>query len=188
MEGKLHRQNIDIWEQDIVPNQGNLSSCLYLGNSGFKAKKLQKCLYNFFLFGAFHKGKWQRNKFPFLYHQQPNLPPEQLRIIVGLHVSILSHFCHVQLSVTLWTAACQASLSMGFSRQEHWSGLPCPPPGDPPHPGIKPTSLISTCIGSLVLYHQHHLGIPRVVEIPNIFNGTFIVGVGYYFLPSIFPI
>ena len=58
MEGKLHRQNIDIWEQDIVPNQGNLSSCLYLGNSGFKAKKLQKCLYNFFLFGAFHKGKW----------------------------------------------------------------------------------------------------------------------------------
>ena len=37
-------------EQDIVSNQGNLSSCLYLGNSGFKAKKLQKCLYNFFFF------------------------------------------------------------------------------------------------------------------------------------------
>ena len=41
------------------------------------------------------------------------------------------------------TAACQAPLSMGFSRQEYWSGLPCPPPGDLPHPGIKPTSLMS---------------------------------------------
>ena len=35
----------------------------------------------------------------------------------------------------------QAPLSMGFSRQEHWSGFPCPPPGDLPHPGIKPVSL-----------------------------------------------
>ena len=42
---------------------------------------------------------------------------------------------------TLWTVACQAPLSMGFSRQEHWTGLPCPPPGDLPDPGIKPTSL-----------------------------------------------
>ena len=36
----------------------------------------------------------------------------------------------------------QAPASMGFSRQEYWSGLPCPPPGDPPDPGIEPTSLI----------------------------------------------
>ena len=49
-EGKLHRKNIDIWEQDIVLNQGNISSCLYLGKSGFKSKKLQICLYNFFFF------------------------------------------------------------------------------------------------------------------------------------------
>ena len=42
---------------------------------------------------------------------------------------------------TLWTAARQAPLSMGFSRQEPWSGLPCPPPGDLPDPGIEPTSL-----------------------------------------------
>ena len=39
-----------------------------------------------------------------------------------------------------WTVACQASLSMGFSRQEYWSGLPFPSLGDLPHPGIKPTS------------------------------------------------
>ena len=41
---------------------------------------------------------------------------------------LLSHFCHVQLCATPWTAAYQASLSMGFSRQEHWSGLPLPSP------------------------------------------------------------
>ena len=47
----------------------------------------------------------------------------------------------VHLFVTPWTAARQVPLSMGFSRQEHWSGLPCPPPGDLPDPGIEPTSL-----------------------------------------------
>ena len=44
------------------------------------------------------------------------------------------------LFVTPWTVAHQAPLSMGLSRQEHWSGLPCPPPGDLPDPGIKPRS------------------------------------------------
>ena len=47
---------------------------------------------------------------------------------------------HVRLFVTAWTAARQAALSMGFSRQEYWSGLPCPPPGDLPDPGIEPAS------------------------------------------------
>ena len=41
---------------------------------------------------------------------------------------------------TLWTVALQAPLSMGFSRQEYWSGLPFPPPGNLPNPGIKPES------------------------------------------------
>ena len=50
--------------------------------------------------------------------------------------------------VTPWTVAPQAPLSMGFSRQEYWSGLPCPPPGDLPDPGIKPTSLISSVLAS----------------------------------------
>ena len=57
-----------------------------------------------------------------------------------IHPSILSHFSCVQLSATLWTKACQASLSMGFSMQEYWSGLPCSPPGDLPNPGIEPRS------------------------------------------------
>ena len=47
---------------------------------------------------------------------------------------------HVQLFVTLWTVAHQAPLSVGFSRQEYWSGLPFPPAGDIPDPGTKPTS------------------------------------------------
>ena len=46
----------------------------------------------------------------------------------------------VQFFVTSWTVAHQAPLSMGFSRQEYWSGLPFLPPGDLPEPGIKPES------------------------------------------------
>ena len=53
----------------------------------------------------------------------------------------------VQLFVTLrWDVAHQAPLSMGFSRQEYWSGLLCPPPGDLPDPGIEPTSLTSLAL------------------------------------------
>ena len=59
---------------------------------------------------------------------------------------VLSCFSHVQLFVTLWTVAQQAPLSMGFSRQEYWSGLPCLSLGDPPDPGIKPASLISSAL------------------------------------------
>ena len=51
-----------------------------------------------------------------------------------------SHFSRVRLFATPQTVACQAPLSVGFCRQEYWSGLPCPPPGDLPDPGIKPRS------------------------------------------------
>ena len=65
-----------------------------------------------------------------------------------LHVCVLSCF-----SVTLWTVAHQAPLFLGFSRQECWSGLPCPFPGDLPDPGIKPRSLthLNWQVGSLPL-------------------------------------
>ena len=56
---------------------------------------------------------------------------------------MLSRLSHVQLFATLWTVACQAPLSKGFSRQEYWSGLPCPPPGDLPDPGTEPKSPMS---------------------------------------------
>ena len=49
-------------------------------------------------------------------------------------VCVLNHFSCVQLFVILWTVACQAPLSLGFSTQKYCSGLPCPPPGDLPDP------------------------------------------------------
>ena len=55
----------------------------------------------------------------------------------------LSRFSYAQLCATLWTVACQAPLSMGFSRQKYWSRMPCLPPVDLPNPGIKPSSLRS---------------------------------------------
>ena len=58
-----------------------------------------------------------------------------------LYVSVCAKLLNkVLLFVTLWTIAHQAPLSKGFSGQEHWGGLPWPPPGDLPNPGIKPKS------------------------------------------------
>ena len=63
-----------------------------------------------------------------------------------MHVCVLSHLSQARLFGTSWTIACQARLFMGFSRKEYWSGLPCPPPGDLPNPGIKPTSPVSLAL------------------------------------------
>ena len=59
---------------------------------------------------------------------------------------MLSHFSHIQLFASVWTVTHQSPLPMGFSRQEYWSGLPRPPPGDLPDPGIDPTSLKSSAL------------------------------------------
>ena len=59
---------------------------------------------------------------------------------------MLSCFRCVWLFATLWIVACQAPLSMGFSRQEYWSGLPSPPPGSLPYPGIEVMSLMSPAL------------------------------------------
>ena len=63
--------------------------------------------------------------------------------ISNMCVFVLSYFIHIQLFATVWTVAHWAPLSMGFSRQEYWSGLPCLPPRDLLNPRIEPTSLIS---------------------------------------------
>ena len=60
-----------------------------------------------------------------------------------MEVVLLSCFSRVQLSVTPWTVARQAPLSMGFPRQEYWRGLPFPPPGDLLDTWIKPESSVS---------------------------------------------
>ena len=64
----------------------------------------------------------------------------------SVHSCMLRRFSRVQLFATLWTIALQAPLSMEFSRQEYCSGLPCPPPGDLPNPGIELASLPSPAL------------------------------------------
>ena len=66
--------------------------------------------------------------------------------ILELLLCVLSFFSCVQLFVTLWTVGHQTPLSIGFSRQEHWNGLPCPPPGDLPDQGIESTCLLSPAL------------------------------------------
>ena len=78
----------------------------------------------------------------------------------GMHIFIPSRpflvraqsLSHVQLFVIPWAGAHQVPLSMGFPRQEYWSGLPFPPPGDLPDAGIKPTSR-ALQVDSLPLSH-----------------------------------
>ena len=60
--------------------------------------------------------------------------------------SLPSCFRCIRLFGILWTVARQALLSMGFSRQEYWRGLPCPSPGDLPNPGIEPASPVSPAL------------------------------------------
>ena len=65
---------------------------------------------------------------------------------------VLSRFSRVLLFATPWTVDLQLPPSMGFSGQEYWSGLPCPPPGDLLNPGIEPVSLMSPALAGRCLY------------------------------------
>ena len=98
--------------------------------------------------------------------------PEHLAYLRLQHIALVSQYsflsCLVPTSSSLVNSAClpaqllcrvglfsthQAPLFMGFSRQEYWSGLPCPPPGDLPDPGIKTHVSFVSSIGKRVLYH-----------------------------------
>ena len=68
-----------------------------------------------------------------------------------MHACVLSHFSRVWHLAAPWTQAHQVPLSMGFSRQEYWSGLLCPLPGDLFNPGIKPMSLMSPALAGMCL-------------------------------------
>ena len=78
--------------------------------------------------------------------------------LVSLIVLLLSRSV-VSDSAAPWTVARQAALSMGFSRQKYWSGLPCPPPGDLPNPGVKARSPAL----QVILYHLSHQGRPSLI-------------------------
>ena len=93
--------------------------------------------------------KWNSSSCSSTFHSK--LPASSLVISEGwvaclVHVWMLGLFSRIQLCEAPWTVAHQAPLSMGFSRQEYWSGLPCPPPGDFPNPGIKLASLMSLAL------------------------------------------
>ena len=75
--------------------------------------------------------------------------PYSLLYLLNSVVCALSR--HVGLFATLWTIACQAPLSRGFSRQEYWSGLPCPPPGDLLDAGIELVPLMSPALAGRFL-------------------------------------
>ena len=80
------------------------------------------------------------------YDQQIYLPQFcKLTVCVCVCVCVCA-LSHVQLFGTPWTVAHQSPLSMGFHRQEYWSGLPFPTPGNLSQPGIKPESLLSPAL------------------------------------------
>ena len=93
-----------------------------------------------------------------MIHYYSLVEPTEVTVSLSLVLCVLSHFSHVQLFVTPWTVVHQDPLSMEFSRQEHWSGLPSPSPGDlpdaeirPPSPALQADSLPSEPPGSLIL-------------------------------------
>ena len=85
--------------------------------------------------------------------------PEPLTYVLS-HLSVLSCFSRANLFVTPWSVAHQAPLSMGFPRQEYWSGLPFPSPDYLPDPGIKPRSLLSPALAGGFFILSINLGSP----------------------------
>ena len=98
-----------------------------------------------------------------------------------VHYISLTHFSHVQLFVTLWAVACLVFLSVGFSRQDYWSELPCPSPGDLPDPETEPTSHYISCIGRRVFYHSKYIKIIRNhLSTSNTVIAAFIYFISFY--------
>ena len=83
--------------------------------------------------------------YKFLINSQSSDNKNAIILAGCLCVCVQSLSC-VPLFVTLWMVAHQGPLSTGFSRQEYWNGLPFPPPGDLPNPGIKPASPVSPAL------------------------------------------
>ena len=91
---------------------------------------------------------------------------------------MLSCFICIWLFVTLWTVACQGPLSMGFSRQECWSGLPCPPLGDLPGSGMEFPSLKSPALAGVFFT-------TRATWEAHSTSGYCLINTAFYFQPII---
>ena len=81
-----------------------------------------------------------------------------LSLMSSFPACILNRFSHVGFFATQWTIAPWAPLSMEFSRQVYWNGLPCPPPGNLPNPGIEPACHVSSALASgFFTTNEHNL-------------------------------
>ena len=89
---------------------------------------------------------------------------------IGVHVCSVASAVSDSLQLNIWIVTCQAPLSMGFFRQEYWSGLPFPFPGDPPDSGIEPGSPVLQ-VNSLPLSHQ---GSPKIFQATSEYDNEFI--------------
>ena len=107
----------------------------------------------------------QRLGTPDLEGLHPSRIPGHFREAQSLLCVVVCVLSHVWFFGTPWTVACQSPLSIEFSRQEYWSGLPCPLPGDLPDPGVEPTFLAYPALagGFLPLCH---LGSPQSQLLP----------------------
>ena len=122
----------------VTPIDCSLQGCSVLGISQARNTGVG---YHFLLQGVFPTqelnpclllGRW------IPYTEPPGKP--------YITMCVLSRFSHIQLFATIRTEGCQAPLSMRFSRQEYWSGFPCPTPGDLSNPRIKPVCLMSPAL------------------------------------------
>ena len=142
----------------VLENSGNTSKLLIFLNN-LKIRPLSSLF--FFNLGEFTYGTLsfsfltleRRVKKKLRWKENLNLnmicfcPPNMLESIICQSMyCVLSHFSCVWFFVTPWTLTCQAPLFMGFSKQEYWNGLLCPPPGDLPNPGMEPASLMSLAL------------------------------------------
>ena len=85
-----------------------------------------------------------------------------LNMYIYTHTCVCSVASVVSDSVILWTVACQAPLSMGFSRQEYWSRWSCPPPRDLPDPGMEPASLMPPALAGRFFTTSATWEVPKI--------------------------
>ena len=147
------------WGYLSFPNQGflNLSTTVICSWMILSWEGLSCALYNIY-----------QQPWPLCNSNSPAVLPKkcfQTLPNIPTCVCMLNHFNCVQFFVILWTIACQDPPSMGFSKQEYWSGLPCPSPRNLSDPGIKPTSPASPASPALQT-DSHHAEPPGKLQIP----------------------
>ena len=143
----LSIQGISEWAEALVKNADPWASCpigaalvLFAGAWNMHFFSLKKSLLGYSCFTMLCY---------FLLYSKMNQP----HVYIYIHVCVCARACSIKIGfATQWTIALQAPLPTWFSRQEYWSGLPFPSPGDLPDPGIKLVSPISST-GQWILYH-----------------------------------